>query len=181
MRRLAIDFARPSAAAALLRVRRSTWIVAGLAVVLAAFAAVSAQRQLARTTAEQRLADHARAAAARLSVARAAPKPVAVSPAQAAAVNAAVAQLNLPWGAVFDVIESVTPASIALIALEPDPHKRVLKGSAEARNAEDMLAYVEALKRQEFFHSVVLTRHEINEQDPNKPLRFQFEAAWSAP
>ena len=38
------------------------------------------------------------------------------------------------------------------------------------------LATVSALL---FFASVVLIKHEVNEQDPNKPLRFQFEAQWA--
>jgi hypothetical protein len=43
-----------------------------------------------------------------------------------------------------------------------------------------MVGYVEELKQQELFSSVMLTRHEINEQDPNRPLRFQLEAVWVA-
>ncbi|AMO98366.1 hypothetical protein CAter282_0428 [Collimonas arenae] len=41
-----------------------------------------------------------------------------------------------------------------------------------------MIAYVEELKQRKFFQSVVLLRHEINERDVNKPLRFQFQAQW---
>jgi hypothetical protein len=44
-----------------------------------------------------------------------------------------------------------------------------------------MIAYVEALKKQDLFADVVLTRHEINEQDPMRPIRFQIDAEWSAP
>ena len=49
---------------------------------------------------------------------------------------------------------------------------------AEAKTSDDMIAYIEQLKKQEFFTAVLLTKHEINEQDPNKPWRFQFEAQW---
>jgi hypothetical protein len=39
---------------------------------------------------------------------------------------------------------------------------------------------VEELKKQELFSDVALTRHEINEQDPARPIRFQIEAEWTA-
>jgi len=102
-----------------------------------------------------------------------------VTEAQAGAINAAVARLNLPWRDLFRTIEAATPPDrIALLELSPDPTRRAVKGSAEARNAEDMLAYITRLGEQPFFASVVLVRHEINEQDPNRPLRFQFLAEW---
>lgn len=93
-------------------------------------------------------------------------------------VNHAVAQLNLPWRDLFDALEAATPADIALLAIEPNAKKHVLKGTAEAKTSDDMIAYVARLKKQALFESVLLTRHEINEQDPNRPIRFQFEAQW---
>ena len=42
------------------------------------------------------------------------------APAQAAAVNGAILQLNLPWRDLQDALAAATPASIALLALEPD-------------------------------------------------------------
>ena len=101
-----------------------------------------------------------------------------IDPAQASAVNAAVSQLNLPWRDVLDAIDAATPSTIALLSIEPDARKRLVRGSAEAKNSEAMIAYVESLKKQGYFSDVTLSRHEINEQDPNAPLRFQFEAQW---
>jgi len=106
-------------------------------------------------------------------------KKTAITEAQAAAVNAAIAQLNLPWREVFDAIESATPKTIALLALQPDAKRNLVKGMAEAKTSDDMIGYIELLKKQEFFTAVLLTKHEVNEQDPNKPLRFQFEAQWT--
>lgn len=104
-----------------------------------------------------------------------------VSEAQAGAVNAAIMQLNLPWRTLFDAVRGATPPSVALLALEPDSRKRVLRITAEAKNSDDMLAYVEALEREEWFAAVTLVRHEVLEQDPNRPLRFQIDAGWGAP
>ncbi len=105
-------------------------------------------------------------------------KKSAIGEAQATAINAAVAQLNIPWRDLLDAVESATPKEIALLSLEPDARKNILRGIAEAKTSDDMLSYIEQLKKPGFFDIVVLTKHETKEQDPNKPLRFQFEAHW---
>ena len=107
--------------------------------------------------------------------------PAQIGALQGGAVNAAVLQLNLPWSALHDAIAAATPDSIALLALEPDPRRRSMKITAEARTSDAMIAYIEQLKRQELFGAVALVHHEINELDANRPLRFQLDAQWSAP
>lgn len=179
MKRLAIDFSTPSLARSVYRAGPGTWLMVIAALVLCVSAV-----WLAMDLLEQGRRHDAELAAVR---ARQAPAPAPQAPLarisepEALAVNAAVAQLNLPWRALHDAVAEATPASIALLALEPDARKQVLKITAEARNAEDMVGYVERLGRQELFSSALLTRHEINEQDPVRPIRFQIEAAWSAP
>lgn len=119
----------------------------------------------------------ARTQAARPPPVAAAPK-VAVSEAQARAVNAAVMQLNLPWRELHEAVRAATPDSVALLALEPDAKLRTLRITAEARTSDDMLAYVARMQEQRWFGTVLLSRHEIAEQDPNRPLRFQLIAQW---
>ena len=53
-----------------------------------------------------------------------------------------------------------------MLSIEPDARKRALNITGEAKNADDMVAYIALLKAQEMFVGVVLVRHEINEQDP---------------
>ncbi|WP_020653518.1 PilN domain-containing protein [Massilia niastensis] len=101
-----------------------------------------------------------------------------VPEAQANAVNDIVMQLNLPWRDLAEAVRDATPASVALLALEPDAKRRTLRISAEARTSDDMFAYVARMQAQDWFSSVVLTRHEVVEQDPNRPLRFQVSAQW---
>jgi Tfp pilus assembly protein PilN len=103
-----------------------------------------------------------------------------VPPAQAGAVNASVQQLNLPWRGLHDAVQAATPANIALLALEPDAKKSTVRITAEAKSSDDMSAYVEQLERIEWFTTVLLARHEIKEQDPNRPIRFQVDAQWRA-
>jgi Tfp pilus assembly protein PilN len=125
------------------------------------------------------------AIAARSNAAR--PLPVAAQPkftvsgAQAQAVNDAVMQLNLPWRDLVEAVRAATPGNVALLALEPDAKRRTLRITAEARNSDDMLAYVAKMEEQGWFGSVALVRHEIAEQEPNRPLRFQLSAQWGTP
>jgi Tfp pilus assembly protein PilN len=182
MTRLDIDFAPPGWRRSLYRVPAWAWITGVLGVALIATAAWSGsaalQRQQLREAQLQREQQRVEAATQ-----GPAPAPqVAIAPAQAAAVNAAILQLNLPWRDLQDALASATPPAIALLALEPDARKRVLKITAETTGSDAMVAYIAQLKQQELFGArVQLLRHEINALDPNKPLRFQLEARWGTP
>lgn len=101
-----------------------------------------------------------------------------IAEAQIDAVNGIIDRLNIPWGQVFRAIESATPANIALLELAPDAKRHAIKATAEAKSMHQALDYIELLSTQSFFESVVLLHHEINEQDVNKPVRFQFLATW---
>ncbi|MFC0250873.1 PilN domain-containing protein [Massilia consociata] len=179
MKRVHIDFATPSLRRSLLRtpLRLLPFL---FAVAVMGFTAVT---QLARYEEDQEQLEALRAALAARSTAPR-PLPVAAQPklsvpeAQAQAVNDAVMQLNLPWRDLYDAVRAATSADVALLALEPDAKRRTLRITAETRNSDDMLAYVARMQEQEWFGSVVLTRHEIAEQDPNRPLRFQVSAQW---
>lgn len=175
MSRIAIDFARRP----VFRAHPLAWLamMAGAGLGVAAWLVISSLQQ---NTATQDAT--ARRLQARLH-ARTEQQQVlphsTITEVQAAAVNGAIAQLNLPWRDLFDAMEAATPKSIALLELQPDARRNVVKGVAEAKSSDDMIAYVEQLKKQELFTAVVLTHHEVNEQDPNKPLRFRFEAQWA--
>lgn len=175
-----IDFAPASARRTLFRLHPAVLALGCGGALLCAAAAFGGwqllEQQRQREQQLQHLRDRAAAMSARpVEVAR-----VAIPEAQASFVNGAIMQLNLPWRELQDAVLAATPRTVALIALEPDPRKRVLKITAETRTSDDMVAYVAALKEQESFSGVLLTRHEINEQDPNRPLRFQLEATWLA-
>lgn len=180
MKPMRIDFAAADWRRALYRLHPAA-LAAGLAGVamLVAGAALGIQATQQQAVRDEALrAQQSRQAAAAHAPAR---QPVAAIPeAQAAAVNAAVLQLNLPWRQLQDAVAAASSPSVALLALDPDPRKQVLKITAEAKNADDMVGYIEQLKQQEFFASASLLRHETNDQDPNRPLRFQVEVQWRA-
>ena len=106
------------------------------------------------------------------------PPAMALPAAQAAAINRIILQLNLPWRDVQLAVARATPASVALLSLEPDAGRQRLKIMAEAGSSNAMFAYLRALQQQALFASVTLTRHETNEQDANNPIRLQIEAQW---
>lgn len=181
MRKVRIDFAPPSVRRAIYRAPRGAWSLVVIALVLLPNVAGTAirYRDLARESAQLEAQSRARthqAEAALAPVKAAAPVPEA----QANAVNAAVLQLNLPWRALHDAIQAATPPGIALLALEPDAKKSSMRITAEAKSSDDMIAYVAQLQGVDWFSTVLLARHEINEQDPNRPIRFQIDAQWKA-
>lgn len=180
MKRVRLDFAPPSLRRTLFQVPRYAWapVFGGLALSAAALVQVLDYRE-AREEVDAQLAALRARAAVPVQVPR--PQQPTVSEQEAAAVNGAIAKLNLPWRALHDAVRAATPAKVALLALEPDAKKRVLRISAETRTSEDMLAYVTALGEDKLFGAVTLVRHEVVEQDPNRPLRFQLDAAWGTP
>lgn len=178
MKPVRIDFAPPGMARTLHRTPPAAWMLAAFAlIVLLAAAGAGADLVKRQRAHERQLA----VLQARAAVPAAAPPAAAtpISETQAAAVNAAVMQLNLPWRALQDAVAAATPPGVALLALEPDARKRSLRISAEARTSDEMIDYVARLKREELFSDVALTHHEINDQDPNRPIRFELDAAWS--
>lgn len=179
MRKVHIDFAPPGLRRTVLRAPRPAWALLLMSLSLAPSLVGAGFKYESLLGAQARARARSEAVAAARTPAPA-PLRAPVPAAQANAVNAAVLQLNLPWRALHDAVQSATPASIALLALEPDAKKRSLRITAEARSSDDMIGYVELLRQQDGFSAVGLVRHEINEQDPNRPIRFQIDAEWRA-
>ena len=104
-----------------------------------------------------------------------------LAPAQIAAANRAIRQLNLPWRDVFDALEEAASKEVSVVAIEPEAQHRTVRVSAEVANADDMVAFIRRLKQQPQFETVSLRTHRVEERDPNHPLRFTVEAVWRAP
>lgn len=179
MKRLSIDFVRPGWRRTLLRTSLATWLVAAAGLLLCAMLAVQACLRWQALQAGQGTLAGLQLDAERQR--RAPAQPQRIPPGQAQAVNRAISQMNLPWRALLDDLERITPDDIALLSLEPDAAARQLKCVAEARDSDAMLAYMERLKKSDFLESAILVHHEVLEQDPGRPLRFQFEAHWPDP
>lgn len=123
-----------------------------------------------------------------LPVPRAAPErdepklPRGVTSAAEALVGArtVVGHLAGPREKLFRTLETIQEPGVALLALTPDTQKRTLRIYAEARDFGAMLSYFRALEQSHIFSQVLLLEHEIQENDPQRPLRFSLAAAWGS-
>jgi len=93
-------------------------------------------------------------------------------------VLSAAEQLKLPWSDLFVNLEKVQSSRIALLSLEADSRKTEATLTAEAKNLREMLAYIERLKKDAGFKSVVLSSHALREEDPQLPVRFVLRVQW---
>lgn len=87
-------------------------------------------------------------------------------------------QLSRPWGSLFDALEAAGTRQVALLAVEPDPKKGVVRVSAEGKDFGAMLDYLRRLQDSGVLRDVVLASHQIREQDPERPVRFRITARW---
>lgn len=173
-----INFAPDTLLRTVVQTPAVTWLfgAAGVALCVASLAVIFTLMN--KNSAQKVLLERAETQLVERTARKAPPKKFIIPDAQVSAMNAAILQLNLPWSDVLNAIEDATPATIALLALEPDAKKQSVKGMAEAKSSGEMIVYIEQLKKQAFFGNVALTKYEVNDQDSNKPTRFQFEAQW---
>ena len=102
---------------------------------------------------------------------------------EAEQANQVLRQLALPWSALFTAVESSGGPGVALLSLEPQLHKGVVKISGEAKDFKAVLDYAKQLSAQPVLARVMLQSHQTQQADPQKPVRFTLLAHWkeSAP
>ena len=93
--------------------------------------------------------------------------------------NEILQQLAMPWRALFNAVEDSNEKEIALLAIQPDAGKRVLRLAGEAKNFDALLAYIARLEQSPMLSQVYLSSHELRVQDPQKPVRFALVATWA--
>ncbi len=92
--------------------------------------------------------------------------------------NAAILALSLPWKELFEAFEVSRTNEVAVLSIEPDVQKGLVRISAEAKKMGSMLDYVSTLQKIALFREVTILNHQIQEQDPEKPIRIVLQAAW---
>ena len=92
--------------------------------------------------------------------------------------NEVLNQITLPWEKLFQAVEWSSGKDVALLTIEPDAEKHVVKISGEAKNITAVLGYISHLSGQEMLSGVYLQSHEVQLQNPEKPVRFSLVAAW---
>lgn len=86
--------------------------------------------------------------------------------------------LTLPWDPLFTSLEEAADEGVALLALQPDPQKRQIAISGEARDYAAILAFVARLDARRTLRDVHLVRHELREDHPQRPTSFSIVASW---
>jgi hypothetical protein len=168
MRTLSLDFERKRAAGLL---GWALFAVAGLLMALAIGAQAMIHQEL------ERLAVAAPDARAKRD-AWALPRGVTSESEAIAGARTVVGHLAGPGERLFLTLEAIEEPDVALLALTPDTRKLTLRIQAEARGPDAMLSYLRVLKQSRAFTQVVLLEHEIQDSDPDRPLRFSLSAAW---
>lgn len=91
----------------------------------------------------------------------------------------AILRLNLPWDLLFQSVEAANSDDIALLGIEPDARKRQVKVSGEAKDFDALLDYIRTLQQSAFLSGVYLEHHQVQDKDPEKPIRFTVGASWT--
>lgn len=113
-------------------------------------------------------------------VARAQPrKPVQnVSQEEVAVARETVDRLGLPWTKLFAALEGAASEQVALLAIEPDTKSGTVRISGDSKDYLAALTYVLNLSRADALSHVQLVRHEVKQNDPQRPVSFSISAAW---
>ena len=113
------------------------------------------------------------------SAAKLSPAKAQQAGAEIKAANEVMLQLNLPWGEMFAALEGANNNGIALLGIEPDARKGLVRVSGEAKTFEALFAYIRRLQESKSMSAVYLKHHQIQEQDPDRPIRFTLDASWT--
>lgn len=92
--------------------------------------------------------------------------------------NEVIDQLALPWDQLFAAVEGAAGKDVALLAIQPDKRKGEVAIGGEAKNVAAMLDYMRRLNEAKQLRKVDLLSHQIQQQDPQKPVRFNLSAKW---
>ena len=101
------------------------------------------------------------------------------SPEEVAAARETVERLALPWSKLFAALESAASDRVALLAIEPDTKSGTVTISGDSKDYLSALTYVLNLSRNDALSHVQLVRHEVKQNDPQRPVSFSIQAAWN--
>lgn len=104
-----------------------------------------------------------------------------ISPAARKALNGVIQHLNVPWHDIFEQLEASLPPDVALLSIEPDGQRGQIRLQAEAKSLDSLLRYASTLQQNGIFGRLSYSKHETNDQDPNRPVRLSFELGLSTP
>jgi len=86
--------------------------------------------------------------------------------------------LKLPWNDLFASVEAANTPHVALLSIESETGKRQVKITGEAKDLEALLDYLRLLGTQPKLANAYLQSHQVQEQDPYRPVRFVLGVDW---
>jgi hypothetical protein len=92
--------------------------------------------------------------------------------------DAVAARLTFPWQDLLQAIEVASTNGVALLSLQPDVSKKLVRITAESKTTGDMLGYVRAFSSNKRLADVHVISHEVETAVPGKPVRFTVQASW---
>jgi len=110
---------------------------------------------------------------------RSAPTPESLkSAAEAATVER---ELSVPWTRVLAELEAASrdsSSTVALLHVEPDAGKQLVRITAEVRALPDALTYLKRLQKSAVLRYPMLESHERRKDDPEHPVLIKLSAEW---
>lgn len=94
--------------------------------------------------------------------------------------NKTINRLTVPWESLFQAVEAANFIDAALLAIQPELDKQLLVLTAEAKDLPSMLEYIRRLSGESVLVKAELVSHQVQQQDPQKPVRFVVHAGWAA-
>lgn len=92
------------------------------------------------------------------------------------AAEAVVRNLTLPWASLIETLEGTSSQDVAVLQIQPDAQQGLLRIAGEARNQATLWQYVRGLAAAQNLEDVHLLNHQVQQEDPQKPLQFSVQA-----
>ena len=92
-----------------------------------------------------------------------------------------VQELTTPWTRLLAELEGAShdaASDIALLSVEPDESKHIVRVTGESRDLPRVLTYVARLQASALLRYPMLETHEVRSDDPQRPVRFAVSAEW---
>lgn len=95
------------------------------------------------------------------------------------AASGVARDIQRPWEGLFKALEEAANADVALLNLNPDAARGMVRIAGEAKGRDAILAFVDRLGQSAVLKNVFLVEDQRQDQDPEKPYRFLVSAEWS--
>jgi len=105
-------------------------------------------------------------------------RPQRISTEEIAFASETIQRISMPWGDLFNALESTPTDKVALLAIEPDPKSGTVLISGDGKDYVATIDYVSKLGRAKTLSHVHLIKYELRQNDPQQPVAFSIMASW---